>query len=215
MTHPPLAERLPLLFDRFTAAERAGIERIQCLAELPPRRFEHEAGLPAEVVPAEDGTPTLVVREGALGEAPSDEEILAALAFALDRHHEDLLAAEALPNEERLLEAQAQFREGAPLPAGWYRQGAPLGPGVWLVDLDLFVELVVEEKSLSSWPARELTLIITEDPMTFDLPDEASVDEFWQVPDVGLSEDDDEEGPEDPNARSGDLYIVPCPLPTM
>ena len=123
-----------------------------------------------------------------------------------------LAAAEAYPNEEALLEAQARFRDGDSLLPGWYRQGTPLGPGVWLIDLDLFVELVIEPNALATWPERELTLLIAEEPLTFDLPEGASSDEVWLLPEVGLSEDDDEGPRRSQRAMRGPLHraLWPC-----
>ncbi|MEZ6008927.1 MAG: hypothetical protein R3F05_14340 [Planctomycetota bacterium] len=218
MSAPDLASRIQACLARLDDDERAGVSDVVVVDDPAPCRFEGEDGLAMEVL-AEGDEPVLVVRGEALGEAPGDDEIEEAVVIALDRWHEDLVAAEALPDEKALFETHAAFRRGEPTPSGWYRRGEPIAPGVWIVDLDLFVELLVSPATFEAMAGQELTLYLDEEAVAFDAPAQPDPEEVWTLSEVGLFEPDPGQGePETEEeeaaltGRTGDLHIVPVLL---
>lgn len=225
MTNPDITTRVRAYFDQFTAEERGGVDELLLVQESAPCRFDGEDGLAAEVL-HEDGPPVLLVRTEAFGDAPADEDIVRALVYALDRWHEDREAAREIPDDAALFAAHAAFRRGEPASPGWYRRGETIAPGVWLVDLDLFVELVVRGGTFAAMAGQELTLYLDDEPVAFEAPAQPEADEVWTLPESGLfeadpgqeeleAESDAEDDDVELTGRAGDLHVVPCVMPSV
>lgn len=131
------------------------------------------------------------------------------------RHHiEDRAGLRALLEEDDLFEAHARFRAGLEVPPGWYRHGERHAPGLWSVDLDLFLELDLRRSEFAAQRGRPLVLDVLGQPVEVELPADAEPEEVFTVEGAGLFEPDEalEEGAEpdeDTPGTAGDLHIVP------
>jgi hypothetical protein len=227
------AARARALFAGLPEEERAGLAlEVRLAVEPHPAR-------PGEVVLADRATgpgeapagplrATVRLHHGSFlvrAEAESGFDPGAALERALVReaegHREDLEACALLPTEDALFEAHARFRSGDDTPAGWYRRGEPVAPGLWAVDLDLFLELPLSGTAWATLPGRRLALRILGDDFEAVLPADVAADEIWTFAGGGLEDaplDDGEgaEGDEDhgsdedaPPGLVGDLHVIP------
>lgn len=152
-----------------------------------------------------------------------DAELRETIEHEIQHHIEDRAGVKALLSEDDLFEAHARFRAGLDVPAGWYRQGEALAPGVWGVDLDLFVELALRASEFEALKGRTLTLDVLGTPLEVEVPADADPEEIFTVEGAGLfqadedqpdgepPEDEPEEDEEDaePPGLSGDLHLVP------
>ena len=75
-----------------------------------------------------------------------EEELRETIEHEVQHHLEDRAGIRDLRDEDDLFEAHARFRAGMETPAGWYRRGEEVGPHLWAVDLDLFLELSLRRK---------------------------------------------------------------------
>ena len=149
-------------------------------------------------------------------------ELEETIAHEIQHHVEDRAGVKTLRDEDALFEAHACFRAGLEVPAGWYRSGDPIEPGLWAVDLDLFLELEMRRQDWARLPGTRLALTILDAPFEVDVPSDAEPEEVWTFEGEGLvdggDEDTDEEGDEDePDAAldaedvglAGALHVVP------
>lgn len=148
-----------------------------------------------------------------------DAELRETIEHEIQHHVEDRAGVRALHDEDALFDAHARFRAGLDVPAGWYRQGEALEPGVWAVDLDLFVELDVPRAEFERLRGRTLVLDVLGEPLELELPADADPEEVFTVEGAGLLEEEDGEGgSEDDDTEGGDagapglcgdLHLVP------
>jgi hypothetical protein len=200
----------------------AGDLAVAGAGEAPGHPFV--AGARALVEPPQGDDPWRLHPEALAAAAGRDEardlEAIArsVLAWIRARAEEDAEIAEELAQEDALFELHARFRAGEATPAGWHRRGAALAPGVWAVDLDVFVEVVLAAADWDAYVGRTLPLHIEGESHSVDLPGDVSCEECWTLPEAGLFEPDpgvtetdleafaeDEEIP----GRFGDLHVVP------
>ena len=177
----------------------------------------HLPGQPFPVGLPDAKDPALVLHAGSFPEDRTEAEALArrALAAADARLDEDTNTATALPHDKSLFEAHAAFLADRPVPLGWYRRGAPLGRGLWAVDLDVFLELLLPEEAWGPLRGMTVPLHVQGEVFEIDIPEDASFDDCWTLPECGLYEadpgvevdllEDDEEVP----GRFGDLHVIP------
>jgi hypothetical protein len=143
-----------------------------------------------------------------------DAELDETLRHEVRHHVEDRAGLGALAEEDDLFEAHARFRAGLEVPPGWYRHGERVAPGLWSVDLDLFLELGLRRSEFAAQRGRTLTLDVLGQPLEVELPADADPDEVFTVEGAGLFEPDEalgegEEPDEDTPGEAGDLHIVP------
>jgi hypothetical protein len=126
-----------------------------------------------------------------------EEELKETIEHEVQHHLEDRAGIKDLVDEDDLFEAHAQFRAGMEVPPGWYRRGEPLAPGLWAVDLDLFLELSLRRKEWEALRGTRVALQVMGETLEGD----------------GLFEEDaeGEEAPADdgPTGWAGDLHVVP------
>jgi hypothetical protein len=159
-----------------------------------------------------------------------DAELEETIRHELQHHLEDKAGVKTLIDEDDLFEAHARFRANLDVPPGWYRQGDPVEPGVWAVDLDLFVELRMRRAEFDRLRGEPLSLTVLGEPVETEIPEDAAPDEVFTLEGEGLLEDEADDGhghghshgkagrggapPEGPDAdaegpAAGDLHIVP------
>ncbi|MHC5009333.1 MAG: hypothetical protein ACYTG6_00105 [Planctomycetota bacterium] len=155
-----------------------------------------------------------------------EHELEETLEHEVQHHLEDRAGIKTLRDEDDLFEAHARFRGGLDVPAGWYRRGEHLGPDLWAVDLDLFLELHVPRSAWKDIPGSRLRLVVLERPLEIDVPEDAEPDEIWTFEGEGFSDrededesdadeadadeaGDDEAGDDDASAPVGALHIIP------
>lgn len=154
-----------------------------------------------------------------------DAELRETIEHEIQHHIEDRAGVKTLLDEDALFEAHARFRAGLEVPPGWYRMGEALAPGVWAVDLDLFVELDLRAPEFAALRGRTLRLTVLDEPLEVDLPADADPEEVFTVEGAGLAETaddeeaeqgpeegaDEDDGPDDEDApvTAGDLHLVP------
>jgi hypothetical protein len=134
-----------------------------------------------------------------------------ALRHAADRLAGGAPAGTPQAREQRLFEEHARFRRGQELAAGWYRAGEPLSHDAFVVDLDLFVELVLPVEAWKRLRGRTVAVSVLGDDFEVEIPDEAGLDEVWTLPDCGLFEPlpGGPQGDEEEPGRFGDINLVP------
>ena len=143
-----------------------------------------------------------------------DAELRETIEHEIQHHIEDRAGVKALSDEDDLFEAHARFRAGLDVPEGWYRRGEPMAPGLWAVDLDLFLELAMRAKEFEALKGTTLALTVLEQALEVDLPADAKPDEVFTVEGEGLFVPDDdpedgEEPDEDETGSAGDLHLIP------
>lgn len=158
-----------------------------------------------------------------------EAELEETLAHEIQHHLEDRAGLKTLRDEDDLFEAHARFRAGLDVPPGWYRWGDRLEPGLWAVDLDLFLELELRRKEWERLPGTRLELTVLGQPFTLDVPGDADPGEIWTFEGEGLvdeedgeeedgEEEDDEEEEQDaededegdePQGPVGALHVIP------
>jgi hypothetical protein len=143
-----------------------------------------------------------------------DAELVETIEHEIQHHIEDRAGVKALADEDDLFEQHARFKAGLETEPGWYRRGERLGPDVWSVDLDLFVELTLRRAQFDAFRGKPLTLHVLGEPLEVQVPEDASPDEVFTVGEAGLFEPDEEleegqEVDEDTPGSAGDLHIVP------
>lgn len=151
-----------------------------------------------------------------------EAELQETLEHEVQHHIEDRAGVKALLDEDDLFEAHARFRAGLDVQDGWYRQGEAVAPGVWSVDLDLFVELSLRRAEFERLRGSRLRLTVLDEPLEVDLPPDASSDEVFTVEGAGLFEPSEGPGapgepetPDEPDedaevpGQVGDLHLVP------
>jgi len=142
-------------------------------------------------------------------------ELRETIEHEIQHHIEDRAGVRTLLHEDALFEAHARFKAGLEVAPGWYRMGEQLGPRVWAVDLDLFVELRMRRREFEARRGSTFTFQLLDEPLEVELPADASPDEIFTVPEAGLveggpDEEEDEEDPDDDAPRTaGDLHLVP------
>ncbi len=127
-------------------------------------------------------------------------------------------------DDESLFAQHARFKADQEVPEGWYQAGEPMGSGAWVVDLDLFVEVRLDEASWAELRGDVLQLGIGDEVLDVEVPSDAEIEGCWTLPGAGLFEAApgvDDEQLEEAEAlgtlgelgRYGDLHIVPLLLP--
>ncbi len=142
-----------------------------------------------------------------------EDRLERALLFGLERVAERAAADEAVRTDEDLFQAHASYVRGMETPAAWYRRGERMGEDVWVVDLDLFVDLVVPRETWEALRGTRIVLRMFEDELELELPEDASADEALTLEGAGLFEpaaglDEEDELAAD-DGRYGDLHLVP------
>jgi hypothetical protein len=133
-----------------------------------------------------------------------EAELRETIEHEIQHHIEDRAGLKTLRDEDDLFEAHARFRAGMEVPAGWYRQGEPVGPSLWAVDLDLFLELEMPRKRWAALRGETLELELLGAPLALEIPADAEPDEVWTVEGEGLVDaDDDDEADDEPDAEAG------------
>jgi len=170
----------------------------------------HEAVLsPA----GEPGAPA-VLHAGAV----TEEEASRVLALVEERLAEDEAAAEVMPRDKSIFEAHAGFIADQAVPRGWYRRGEPLAPGLWVVDLDVFLEVLLPASAWEALRGTTVSLRVEGEPLDLELPADVDFDECWTLPGAGLFEPEagvqleDLDPDDDVPGRFGDLHVVPVVL---
>ncbi len=135
-----------------------------------------------------------------------DAELKETIEHELQHHIEDKAGIHDLEDEDDLFDAHARFRADLDVPAGWYRQGERLAPGVYAIDLDLFVELPMRRAEFARLRGRRTEFTILEEPVEVEIPEDGDPDEVYTLEGAGLLEDEDDDSPD---AAAGDLHIVP------
>lgn len=165
-----------------------------------------------------------------------EAELAKTIEHEIQHHLEDRAGIHTLCNEDALFEAHARFRNGLDVPPGWYRLGEMLEPGLWAVDIDLFLELELRKKDWNGLVGTRLVLTVLDDRLEVDVPADTQPEEIWTFEGEGLLEDgaaddeidevekdeadedlgeddlqDDDEGDEEdePDGLVGDLHVVP------
>lgn len=143
-----------------------------------------------------------------------DAELVETLEHEVQHHIEDRAGVKALADADDLFEQHARFKAGLDTQPGWYRQGEPVGPRTWAVDLDLFVELPLRRAQFDALKGSAVTLQVLEGPLEIEVPADARPEEVFTVPEAGLFEPDEElaegeEVDEDTPGTAGDLHILP------
>jgi hypothetical protein len=158
----------------------------------------------ADYALAHDGTAEIRVF-GGLDEPSALEAAVAAAVEAAA----GALEIRAELGEDALFEAHACFRADAPVVEGFYRAGEPILPGVYGVDLDLFVELRVPVSTWADLRGRRLVLALDEDGIELEVPMDAEPEEIMTLPGAGLLEADETLEEEDVMPSAGDLHVIP------
>jgi hypothetical protein len=130
-----------------------------------------------------------------------EAELEETLAHEIQHHLEDRAGLPTLRDEDALFEAHARFRAGLDAPAGWYRFGDPIEPGLWAVDLDLFLELPLRRPEWEALRGTRLVLTLLDGTLEVDVPGDADPEEVWTFEEEGL--EDETGGP------VGDLHVIP------
>lgn len=146
-----------------------------------------------------------------------EAELKETIEHEVQHHLEDRAGEKALRDEDDLFEAHARFRAGLEVPPGWYRQGELVGPNLWAVDLDLFLELDLRRRDWERLPGTTLVLDVLDAPFEIDVPEDAEPSEIWTFEGEGLIEGDEDEEEdeseedeeEDPGAIAGALHVIP------
>ena len=105
-------------------------------------------------------------------------------------------------------------------PEGWYREGEAFGADAWVVDLDLFLEVTLDEAAWQEVLGDVLQLAIGDEVLDVDVPADADLEDVWTLPGAGLFEAHpgvDDEQIEEAEAlgdlaeigRFGDVHVVP------
>ena len=126
-------------------------------------------------------------------------------------------------DDESLFALHARFKADQALPDGWYRAGDALGEGAWVVDLDLFIEVALDEAAWGEVFGDVLQLAVGDEVVDLEVPADASLEDCWTLEGAGLFEAHagvDEEALEEAEAlgtlaelgRFGDLHVVPVVL---
>ena len=144
-----------------------------------------------------------------------DAELEETIQHEVQHHLEDRAGLKTLLHEDDLFEAHARFRAGLDVPPGWYRFGEQLEPGLWAVDLDLFLELQLRAHDWARLRGTRLTFAILGEALEVDVPEDADPTEVWTFEGDGLleGEEDEEEVAIEEDAEDlglvGDLHVVP------
>ena len=184
-----------------------------------PEAGEHPylPGQPLPVTLGDARDPALVLYAGSFPAEETEARSLAqrALRIADERLDEDANAEGAMPLDRSLVEVHAGFLADQPVPIGWYRRGEGLGRGLWAVDLDVFIEVVLPEAAWAALRGKTVPLQVQEEEFEIDIPADASPEDCWTLPGCGLFEsetgvtvealEEDEEVP----GRFGDLHVIP------
>ena len=158
----------------------------------------------------EDGAqPVLHLSAPALLEVAEDERIA-----ALDTEVRDRLEAHAIIEanddpDDGVFEQHARFRAGQDLPRAWYRAGVPLAPGVWVVDLDVFLEVRLPQARWSELLGARIGLRVHDEVLEIELPEDLEGSEALTLEGAGLYDDDDGKDEDDPAPEAGDLHVMP------
>jgi hypothetical protein len=120
-----------------------------------------------------------------------DAELVETIEHEVKHHLEDKGGTRALEDEDDLFDAHARFLEGLPVPAGWYRQGELLEPGVWAVEGDLFVEVRLRAKELLERRGTTLSMKVLGEPLEIEIPSDASPGGRVTIEGEGLAFDDE------------------------
>jgi hypothetical protein len=138
-----------------------------------------------------------------------EEELRETIEHEVQHHLEDRAGIRDLLDEDALFEAHARFRAGMEVPPGWYRRGEPLAPGLWAVDLDLFLELDVRREEWERLRGTTVPLRVLDAEVRLDLPADADPEEVFTLEGEGLFEEDGESEGEEAPGWAGDLHVVP------
>ena len=140
-----------------------------------------------------------------------EAELEETLAHEIQHHIEDRAGIKTLRDDDDLFEAHARFRAGMEVPAGWYRLGELLEPGLWAVDLDLFLELDLRRKEWDRLVGTRLSMTVLGEPFEMDVPADAEPEEAFTFEGEGLVEGDEDEADGDapPSGSTGALHVIP------
>lgn len=146
-----------------------------------------------------------------------DAELRETIEHEVKHHLEDKGGTRGLEDEDDLFDAHARFREGLPVPPGWYRRGERLEPNVWAVEGDLFVEARLRRKEFDALRGKTLTMTVLGEPLEVEIPADAEPGEPLTYEGEGLLDDAESEGEggDAPRGASGqapaagDLHLVP------
>lgn len=134
-----------------------------------------------------------------------DAELVETIEHEIQHHIEDKAGVHDLEDDDDLYDAHARFRADLDVPAGWYRRGERLAPGVYAVDLDLFVELPLRKAEFERLRGRRKTLTILDESVDVEIPEDGEPEEVFTLEGAGLLEDEHDDSPD---AAAGDLHIV-------
>jgi hypothetical protein len=99
-----------------------------------------------------------------------DAELVETIEHEIQHHIEDKAGVHDLEDDDDLYDSHARFRADLDVPAGWYRRGERLAPGVSAVDLDLFVELPLRKAEFERLRGRRKTLTILDESVDVEIP---------------------------------------------
>jgi len=126
-------------------------------------------------------------------------------------------------DDESLFASHARFRADQEVPEGWYHAGEAMGEDAWVVDLDLFVEVKLDAAAWEAVLGDVLQLAVGDTTLDLDVPADASLEECWALPGMGLfepaagvtdkelTEAEADDGLAD-LGRYGDLFVLPIVL---
>ena len=140
------------------------------------------------------------------GSLPDDVDLDTLVASEVWAATADHAAQEALPSDDALLEAHARFRADEPLMSLWHRAGERLAPFVWVVDIDLFVELRVLPGTWQKLCGDRVTLNLLDASFDVEIPTDAGEREVLTLEGAGLAEENvDADAPD----GTGDMHLLP------
>jgi hypothetical protein len=120
-----------------------------------------------------------------------DRELEETIRHEIQHHLEDRAGVHTLIDEDDLADAFHRFQAGLDTPAGWWRRGERLEPGVWAVEDDLFVELRMRRADFEARRGRTVALRVLGLPFDAEIPEGAAPGEILDFEGEGLLEDDE------------------------
>ncbi len=123
-------------------------------------------------------------------------------------------------DDESLFAAHARFKADQEVPDGWYRAGEVMDEAAWVVDLDLFVEVTMGIPAWEKVLGDVLQLAVGDTVFDLDVPDDATLEDCWVLPGMGMFEAAagsteaelaaaEEAGTLGEHGRCGDLHVIP------
>lgn len=175
-----------------------------------PTLAGEEARSVVEADPSAAGTGVVLRLSGPAFFALDPAERVAALDTEVrDRLEAHAAGIESEEPDEGVFEQHARFRAGQDLPRAWYRSGVPLAPGVWVVDLDVFMEVRLPQARWSELLGQRVALRVLEEELELELPEDFEGSEALTLEGAGLYDDDPGVDEDDPAPETGDLHLMP------